>query len=367
MRSTILFLSLLCFLPASALCQDQDAPKKKDGEKKAEAKKDTPKKAPRVPGKLDKAFTVDWTSIHDIEALVAALHSNGYWSPIENQGAQKLGFAGFGERLPINIDKELRFTANNNTLRREKTYFREYHKAYQSLHEDLLNQARALILKHKLLPKVKDLNDKKLKWLKKYLKKYKPRKRLKLSKKASPEEKERVFVIAELSQVLAAVWRQKKAIDKGVKESDKTIDREFAQRQKVLKKVLKRYQIKPVAYATSNGSAVCDVHLAPTVIAPLRLALGAMKMNAVQTEDGDDVRLNDKSHLYVVQEYGLPDVGKVMASVTHEFFIARYLERTNDVSKELFRIIGVRLLRGRVWFLIYDNRVIMKTETGFPL
>ncbi|MDF1666492.1 MAG: hypothetical protein P1V97_32385, partial [Planctomycetota bacterium] len=193
------------------------------------------------------------------------------------------------------------------------------------------------------------------------------KKRLKLSKKASPEEKERVLVIAELSQVLAAVWRQKKGLDKGLKDSDKTVDRDFSRRQSVLKKVLKRYQIKPMAYATTNGSAVCDVHLAPTIIAPIRMALGAMKMDAVQTEAGEDVRLNDKSHLYIVQEYGLPDVGKVMADVTHEFFIARYLERTNDVSKELFRIIGVRLLRGRVWFLIYDNRVVMKSETGFPL
>ncbi|MDF1667872.1 MAG: hypothetical protein P1V97_39410, partial [Planctomycetota bacterium] len=121
MRPTILILLILCLHPGSALCQDQGSPKKKPDEKKAEPKKGDAKKAPRVPGQLDKAFAVDWSSVHDIEALVSALHSSGYWSP-NSQNPQKLGFASFGQRLPINIDKELKFTAENNDLSREKKY-----------------------------------------------------------------------------------------------------------------------------------------------------------------------------------------------------------------------------------------------------
>jgi hypothetical protein len=368
MRSSIIALTLT-FIACPILAQDKENPKKegekKDANKDEKDKASPAKKEPRKPGVLPVDFELKWPHVNDLEALISGLENEGLWQPNPKRAARRVGRSSWGKRIKIELDKELRFVADSNDLNKERAFYLAFYKGYEALHESIFEQARALILKWKLLPKVKDLNDKKFKWVKKYLKTYKPGKKVKMPKKPSDDDREKVAVIKELSAVLLHVMNHRGLVRGSLKRNEKAVGKELERRFAVLEKLLKRYNLKPLAYATTQGSAVSNVHLAPTIIAPIRQALDNMKTYPVQNAAGKNIKINGKTQLFICHDYGIPEVTKTLSKVTHEYFIGRYMERTNDVSKELFRIIGVRLLKQRYWFLIYGDKVIVRAERGF--
>jgi hypothetical protein len=356
MRTLTLTLTLtFAFVPILALGQDED---NKDAQ--APGKKNI-----RIPASLPDSFAMNWSRIGDLEALMSGLLSDGQWTPRAKSGARKIGFGTWGKHLQFNVSSQLMFDAASNSVRKEREFYLAFYREYEAAHGRILEQARALITQWKLLPKVKDLNDKKQKWIKKFLKKYRPGRAVKVSRKAGAQELERAQAISELSITLDSLRRHRPLVVGSLKRPEKSIRSEVDRRQKALLKLLKRYDVKPLAYATNRGSAICDVHLAPAIIKPIRQALDKMRIFPVKNSQHKKVMINGKRQLFICHDYGLAELTKLLNNVTYEYFIARYMERTNDVSKELFRIIGVRLLKGRHWFLIYGDRVVIHAERGF--
>lgn len=322
--------------------------------------KKAPAPAPRLA--LKSAMEpLDLRGLATLEDLVRAIEDEGYFRPKPKRAPEKIAAVCLGKRVPLVLDPQLVFEPDNHDRARELSFIAAYDKAYGALADRAFAEARRLIQERELLPKARELDQAEGRWVKDFLKKYRPGKAIKVKRKASPEAREDAALKAELALVLDGA-RRIRARARGMARRG-PLAGQLDQREARLDMQLRRYQNRPIAFATRRGSAVCELHLNPALIDPIERLVERQRAFPVSLADGSPVKIGERQ-LFVCWSFGLPEVFRLLKDVTHEVFVARYLRKEADDSKEVFKVIGARLLRGRTWLLITQTRIVVQTEDG---
>ncbi len=82
------------------------------------------------------------------------------------------------------------------------------------------------------------------------------------------------------------------------------------------------------------------------------------------TKEGKAVQVNG-TNLHTSTDLKHPEMVRLLRDVTQEYFQASYREKLPDGEKNVLQIVGARLLKERVWFLIYESHVVLMADGSF--
>lgn len=300
-------------------------------------------------------ITVNWDSLRDLEVLVARVETEAFAQ--EKKKREPITRRSWNVEISLLPPAELRYPVERPERDSELAFLRAYAEAYAALVAAAVTRAPELAVERGLLPAASQD-------FRAFAARFTARYTLDQTLLAGTETAEtagKKRAAGEILRFLNRLPDWEKEVRPLVDGGDDARVAEWTRRDAEAKKLIKRFDIgKDVGTGELLGTSTFEVRLGPVGLEFARNTANNLRTRAVVDALGRPWQVNGQP-LLVCSEKSLPDINEFVRDLRQEYVTFRYrqLGFGEFLTRDVIKLIGVRLFLARRYFLFYRDQVVL--------